>query len=305
MPPGEPHEFGFLQMRPLVLSRETAELDVDDVDPTRELLCRSPKVLGNGRVDDLRDVVVVDFHRFDRAQSREAARAVARFNAELLARGAPYLLIGVGRWGSTDPWLGIPVTWDEISGARVIVEAGFRDFRVTPSQGSHFFQNLTSFQVGYFTVNPELGRGLRGLGLARRAAGRGRGRARAPAALRAAAGGEDERPAQRGRHLQAAVAVTRAPPPSTSQLSVPAGTNRSSNSTVLEHRKRGRGGKHAHRDDLRAVAVEQLASVGIPEHLVAAVVRHRPLATRAGEGAHVHVGAPRFVGCVREPPPVG
>ena len=67
----------------------------------------------------------------------------------------PYLLIGVGRWGSNDPWLGIPVEWDEISGARVIVEAGFRDFRVTPSQGSHFFQNLTAFQIGYFTVNPE------------------------------------------------------------------------------------------------------------------------------------------------------
>ncbi|MCC6652474.1 MAG: hypothetical protein IT348_15090, partial [Candidatus Eisenbacteria bacterium] len=71
----------------------------------------------------------------------------------LVGEGRPYLLIGVGRWGSTDPWLGIPVTWDQISGARVIVESGFRDFRVTPSQGSHFFQNLTSFQIGYFTVN--------------------------------------------------------------------------------------------------------------------------------------------------------
>jgi hypothetical protein len=65
----------------------------------------------------------------------------------------------VGRWGSNDPWLGIPVEWDEISGARVIVEAGFRDFRVTPSQGSHFFQNLTAFQIGYFTVNPDAGEG--------------------------------------------------------------------------------------------------------------------------------------------------
>jgi hypothetical protein len=70
------------------------------------------------------------------------------------------VLIGVGRWGSADPWLGIPVTWDEISGARVIVESGFRDVRVTPSQGSHFFQNLTSFQVGYFTVNAEAGEGF-------------------------------------------------------------------------------------------------------------------------------------------------
>jgi CheY-like chemotaxis protein len=158
VPSGEPREFGLLQMRPLVLSRETEALKIDEVEPAR-LVCRSNKVLGNGLIDDLRDVVMVDFHRFDRAQSRQAARAVARFNAELIARGAPYLLIGVGRWGSTDPWLGIPVTWDEIAGARVIVEAGFRDVRVTPSQGSHFFQNLTSFQIGYFTANPELGEG--------------------------------------------------------------------------------------------------------------------------------------------------
>jgi len=110
-------------------------------------------VLGNGTVADLRDVVVVDFMRFDRSRSVEAAAEVTRHNARLLAEGRPYLLIGVGRWGSNDPWLGIPVAWEQISGARVIVESGFRDFRVTPSQGSHFFQNLTSFQVGYFTVN--------------------------------------------------------------------------------------------------------------------------------------------------------
>ena len=116
--------------------------------------------MGNGLVDDIRDVVVVDFHRFDRSRSRGAASAVARFNAELLQTKRPYHLIGVGRWGSTDPWLGIPVTWDQISGARVIVESGFRDVRVTPSQGSHFFQNLTSFGVGYFTVNEDLGEGF-------------------------------------------------------------------------------------------------------------------------------------------------
>lgn len=155
----EPHEFGFLQLRPLVLSRETEQLEIGDVDPSG-LVCRSPRVMGNGVVDNLRHVVVVDFHRFDRAQTRDAAQAIARFNARLLAQGVPYLLIGVGRWGSADPWLGIPVTWDEISGARVIVEAGFRDYRVIPSQGSHFFQNLVSFQVGYFTTNPQLGDGF-------------------------------------------------------------------------------------------------------------------------------------------------
>jgi len=105
-------------------------------------------------------VVVVNFHRFERARSQEVAEGVAQLNAKLSDSGTPYLLIGVGRWGSNDPWLGIPVKWDEISGARAIVEAGFRDFRVTPSQGSHFFQNLTAFQAGYFTVNPDAGEGF-------------------------------------------------------------------------------------------------------------------------------------------------
>ena len=156
---GEAADFGFLQIRPLVLSREGEELRMDEIDPAR-LVCHSSKVLGNGRVTDVCDAVVVDFHRFERARSAEVARGVAHFNAKLSEEGRPYLLIGVGRWGSTEPWLGIPVQWDEISVARVIVEAGFRDFRVTPSQGSHFFQNLAAFQVGYFTVNPDAGEGF-------------------------------------------------------------------------------------------------------------------------------------------------
>jgi hypothetical protein len=151
-------EFGFLQIRPLVLSREGEELRMGDVNPA-DLVCRSAMVLGNGRVQNLYDVVVVDFHRFERGRSKEVAEAVADFNTKLALENRPYVLIGVGRLGSNDPWLGIPVEWDEISGARVIVEAGFRDFRVTPSQGSHFFQNLMAFQVGYFTVNPDAGEG--------------------------------------------------------------------------------------------------------------------------------------------------
>jgi hypothetical protein len=88
------------------------------------------------------------------------AQHVSRFNATLQKQNLPYLLVGVGRWGSSDPYLGIPVGWNQIAGARVIVEAGFRDFVVTPSQGTHFFQNLTSCNVGYFTVNPESGDGF-------------------------------------------------------------------------------------------------------------------------------------------------
>ena len=151
-------EFGFLQIRPLTLSRDTEELSLDDLQP-HQLICQSNKVLGNGRIENLYDAVVVDSQRFERIRSAEVAAEVARFNRMLNEDGRPYLLIGVGRWGSTEPWLGIPVEWDEISGARVIVEAGFRDFRVTPSQGSHFFQNLTAFHIGYFTVNPDAGDG--------------------------------------------------------------------------------------------------------------------------------------------------
>ena len=154
----EPADFGFLQIRPLTLARDHQDLTIGEIDIS-QLICQSTKVLGNGRIENLHDIVVVDSQRFERSRSQEVARAVAHFNATLSAENCPYLLIGVGRWGSNDPWLGIPVEWDEISGARAIVEAGFRDFRVTPSQGSHFFQNLTAFQVGYFTVNPDAGEG--------------------------------------------------------------------------------------------------------------------------------------------------
>ncbi len=156
--PGQAAEFGFLQIRPLTLALDREDFALGDVQPER-LICLSSKVLGNGRIENLYDVVVVDSQRFERSRSQEVAEAVSRFNRLLNEQNRPYLLIGVGRWGSTEPWLGIPVEWDEISGARVIVEAGFRDFRVTPSQGSHFFQNLTAFQIGYFTVNPDAGEG--------------------------------------------------------------------------------------------------------------------------------------------------
>lgn len=150
-------ELAFLQLRPLALAAETEELTIGRIEPGLAV-CTSTNVLGNGRIDDLRDAIVIDRQRFDRATSRRTAAEIGQLNAELAGR--PYLLVGVGRWGSADPWLGIPVTWDQISGARVIVEAGFEDVKVTPSQGTHFFQNLTSFQVGYFTVNPDAGEGF-------------------------------------------------------------------------------------------------------------------------------------------------
>ena len=152
-------EFGLLQMRPLVLKRETETLKFDVQDPD-SILCESPSVLGHGIIDDLYDIVYVDWHLFERAKSREVADEVSALNTKLVAEGKPYLLIGVGRWGSLDPWLGIPVKWDQISGAKAIVETSFKDFMVAPSQGSHFFQNITSFMIGYFSVNSFKNQGL-------------------------------------------------------------------------------------------------------------------------------------------------
>ena len=159
VPPGSPREFGFVQLRRLQPMREPPPLEEEAAIGAAPVLCRSSRVLGHGRIDDLRDLVVVDRDRFDRLRSRETAREIARLNARLAKAGRPYALFGVGRWGSRDPFLGIPVSWDQVSGAQVIVEAGFRDLVVTPSQGTHFFENLVSNGIGYFTVNPERGDG--------------------------------------------------------------------------------------------------------------------------------------------------
>lgn len=144
--------FALLQLRPLGMSKDSAPIDFEEANE-RGLICRSTQVLGHGVSNDIHDIVVVDMDRFDRARSKDTSYEVAQFNEKLVAEKRPYLLIGVGRWGSLDPWLGIPVKWDQISGAKVIVEAGFKDMEVDPSQGSHFFHNITSFRISYFTVN--------------------------------------------------------------------------------------------------------------------------------------------------------
>ncbi len=149
---GQPKEFGLLQMRPLVISREVEELQLDDTNKNK-IICQSNQVLGNGAIRDIKDIVIVDYHKFDRSKSRSVAKEVSYFNSKLISESKPYLLIGVGRWGTLDPWLGIPVKWEDIAGARAIVESTFKELSVTPSQGTHFFQNITSFQVGYFTIN--------------------------------------------------------------------------------------------------------------------------------------------------------
>lgn len=151
VPKGKNLEFGILQMRPLVISNELEEFDLHAYNDD-DLLCKSSRVLGNGVSGDIYDIIFVDINKFQRAHSREVAHEVEQFNSKLIHENKKYILIGVGRWGTLDPWLGIPVTWEQISGAKCIVESNFKDFKVAPSQGSHFFQNLTSFKVGYFTV---------------------------------------------------------------------------------------------------------------------------------------------------------
>ncbi len=149
---GEPARFSVLQMRPMVIDQEHEKVAIEGHDP-EATLCVSEQVLGNGVNQEIRDVVVVDIERFERANTRAVAAEIALYNHALMQEGRPYLLIGVGRWGSSDPWLGIPVAWEDISGAQVIVESSFRDLKVQPSQGSHFFHNLITMRVGYFTVD--------------------------------------------------------------------------------------------------------------------------------------------------------
>ncbi len=158
VPYGEKKIFNFLQIRPVPEVRSHSSLDwsgmkVDDA------LIYACSALGAGAVEDVRDVVYVKPGAFDAAKTIEMVRQVSAINAGMKGQRAGYVLVGPGRWGSSDPWLGIPVKWPDISEARVIVECGMEDFRISPSQGTHFFQNLTSLGVGYLTINPFMGDG--------------------------------------------------------------------------------------------------------------------------------------------------
>jgi len=146
------NDFGVVQVRPIVINEELENLKIDFTEH-KKLLCQSDQVLGHGIINDIYDIVYVDQKKFDRSKTREIAQEISQYNSKLNSRNKPYLLIGMGRWGSLDPWLGIPVVWDQISGAKVIVESDFKDMIVKPSQGSHFFHNITSLMIGYFTVS--------------------------------------------------------------------------------------------------------------------------------------------------------
>ncbi len=143
--------FGFLQVRPLVVSHEFVEVSASDLR-TEDVVLSSDDVMGNGVVRGLRDVVYVRPDRFEGRFSRRIAGEIAAINDALLDAARPYLLVGFGRWGSSDPSLGIPVGWGQICGARAIVEATLPRMNVELSQGSHFFHNISSFEVSYFCV---------------------------------------------------------------------------------------------------------------------------------------------------------
>ena len=142
-----------LQIRPIVDQKQMLDEDVAAI-PDADCLLRSHNSLGHGVTEDVTDVVYVKTSdNFSAADNPIIAREIETLNKKYLDRGANYVLVGPGRWGSSDPWLGIPVKWPHISAARVIVEVALKNYRIDPSQGTHFFQNLTSFGVGYFTID--------------------------------------------------------------------------------------------------------------------------------------------------------
>lgn len=152
-PSGECAVFNFLQIRPIVLNDQLISFDLDNVDP-KDTIVYSESALGNGTFPDLHDIVYVKPSAFDASHSEKIAGMIEQINERFVREGSNYILIGPGRWGSSDPWLGIPAKWAQLSAARVIIEAGLENYRIDPSQGTHFFQNITSFRVGYFTINP-------------------------------------------------------------------------------------------------------------------------------------------------------
>ena len=150
--------FYLLQIRPIVDNKEVMNEDLSVIQQEDTILS-STSVLGHGIINDVQDVIYVKTGAFNAANNQLIAYDIEKMNRKFTGTETNYVLVGPGRWGSSDPWLGIPVKWPHISNAKIIVECGLENYRVDPSQGTHFFQNLTSFGVGYFTINPFKGEG--------------------------------------------------------------------------------------------------------------------------------------------------
>ena len=147
----DPHRLGLLQVRPMVVSEDKVDLNVEEFRG-EHVFTASDTVLGNGINNAIQDIVYIIPDAFDKSHTVEIAQEVEAINDDLVAAHKPYLLVVFGRLGSSDPWLGIPVEWGQISGARVIVEAAIEGMNVEMSQGSHFFHNITSLGVNYFSI---------------------------------------------------------------------------------------------------------------------------------------------------------
>lgn len=143
----------WLQIRPIIDRKDMVEDSVINA-PAEDVILKSYTALGHGNIDEIHHIVYVRAENFSSLVTEDIAAEMNRLNTELTAKGIFYILIGPGRWGTSDPALGIPVRWSDIANARLIVEASMGNYRIEPSQGTHFFQNLTSFGVGYFTINP-------------------------------------------------------------------------------------------------------------------------------------------------------
>lgn len=150
-PPQEKARFGFLQVRPMMVSDVQVDLPPEDLERD-DVLLASEKVLGNGTNDEIRDIVYLKPRTFEARHTPRIAQELQRLNQQLLAEERPYMLIGFGRWGSSDPWLGVPVEWGQVCGARVIVEATLPQMNPDLSQGSHFFHNLIGCHILYLSV---------------------------------------------------------------------------------------------------------------------------------------------------------
>ncbi len=149
----EPISFTALQIRPIVDNDMGEMADLEDVSEEDALII-SESAMGNGYITGIKDIIYVKPDSFDPAKTKLIAESLSELNDQFISDDKNYILIGPGRWGSQDSWLGVPVKWPNISQAKLIIESGLENFRIDPSQGTHFFQNLTSFRVGYFTINP-------------------------------------------------------------------------------------------------------------------------------------------------------
>ena len=147
----KPPTFAILQIRPFVISQEKYDIDWDKIKQ-EQIFIRSNRALGNGLIDSIRDIVYISSDDFDSSKTVEMAEEIGAINKKLVSSSSPYLLIGPGRWGTQDRWLGVPVRWDHISGVRVIVETALENFNIRPSQGTHFFQNMISKGIGYIDI---------------------------------------------------------------------------------------------------------------------------------------------------------